>query len=101
MVCFASSYRGKDMSENGKSTPRRVGIIGHVGRGGVNLAVAAALAFAGATAAAPAYTNHDRLMDRQRQRHEEMFAPYADGKKGLKKARRDKLYKNPATRWRV
>lgn len=78
---------------------RPYGIIGHVN--GSKLALAAALMMVG-TVAPRAIVDQDmgKMMDRRITAMDNQFPCY-DGKRGSKRTKKEKLYKNPKTRWRV
>ena len=86
------------MSSKGKA----VGMIGHVGFGR-SRGLALASAFAMLATVSPAIIHGEdvgKIMDRRRTQYENLI-PCVDGKKGAKQMRKDRLRKDPRTRWRV
>lgn len=84
------------------SEERRVGHILHTGHGhtkGIMLAGALAMLATASPAAIMNAPNSNKLMDRQRSALD--CEPSTDGRRDQKRAKKDALYRNPATRWRV
>lgn len=88
------------MSKNEKNS----GFIAHVGLGRTRgLMVASAIAMLATASPAAVFGGPDSqtLMDRQRTSIASYCEPSTDGKRNVKRAKKEKLYKNPATRWRT